>query len=216
MGYTTPATSTAGATLTASWLNTYVRDNTAVAQVCTSSTRPTGNALYEGVRIYETDTDRILIYTGSAWVRVGHTLAAGRTGAALRRANTQSIAAGGSPKNISWDTSDFQSDSFVTVNATTGTTLTIPSGVGGLYSISWQISMASGTTFSRLFGQVTVGSVNYRVVLGGSTTETIISGSVTLPLAAADTFTVDVFQNNAGATAVNLNSAYLWAYRIAA
>jgi hypothetical protein len=33
--------------------------------VCTSTTRPT--APYEGQTIYETDTDKVLIYNGSAW-----------------------------------------------------------------------------------------------------------------------------------------------------
>ena len=34
--------------------------------VCTSSTRPT--APYEGQQIYETDTDKTLVWTGSAWL----------------------------------------------------------------------------------------------------------------------------------------------------
>ncbi len=35
--------------------------------ICTSSTRPS-TGLFEGLRIYETDTDRTLVYSGSAWV----------------------------------------------------------------------------------------------------------------------------------------------------
>jgi hypothetical protein len=34
--------------------------------VCTSTTRP--SAPYEGQMIYETDTDRILVYNGSSWI----------------------------------------------------------------------------------------------------------------------------------------------------
>ena len=34
--------------------------------VCTSTTRPT--APYEGQLIYETDTDRVLVWNNSAWV----------------------------------------------------------------------------------------------------------------------------------------------------
>ena len=37
--------------------------------VCTSSTRPA--TPYEGQMIYETDTDKVLIYNGSAWVMPG-------------------------------------------------------------------------------------------------------------------------------------------------
>jgi hypothetical protein len=36
--------------------------------VCTSSTRP--SAPYEGMMIYETDTNRVLVYEGAAWVMI--------------------------------------------------------------------------------------------------------------------------------------------------
>lgn len=35
--------------------------------VCTSTTRPTGGALFTGLAIYETDTKRFYIYDGAAW-----------------------------------------------------------------------------------------------------------------------------------------------------
>lgn len=38
--------------------------------VCTSATRPTVG-LYEGLQAYETDTDRAIVYNGSAWVGQG-------------------------------------------------------------------------------------------------------------------------------------------------
>lgn len=66
-------TQTAGTSeLLASDWNTYVRDNFDSIKfghvVCTSSTRPTGIA--EGTMIYETDTDKVLVYSGSAWVEI--------------------------------------------------------------------------------------------------------------------------------------------------
>jgi hypothetical protein len=39
--------------------------------VCTSTTRPT--APYEGQMIYETDTNRVLVYEGAAWVMIADT-----------------------------------------------------------------------------------------------------------------------------------------------
>lgn len=39
--------------------------------VCTSSTRPTGGSLFEGLGIYETDTDRFYMYNGSTWIYRG-------------------------------------------------------------------------------------------------------------------------------------------------
>jgi len=65
------------ATSTPSWVEVNDLDNAGgIADamrfghvVCTSSTRPTTN-LSEGFMIYETDTDKALIYNGSAWVEI--------------------------------------------------------------------------------------------------------------------------------------------------
>jgi hypothetical protein len=42
------------------------------AQVVTSSTRPSGGALYSGCIIYETDTHLLNVYDGSSWIEVGN------------------------------------------------------------------------------------------------------------------------------------------------
>jgi hypothetical protein len=39
--------------------------------ICTSSTRPSGGALFAGLEIYETDTKKNYVYDGSAWQYVG-------------------------------------------------------------------------------------------------------------------------------------------------
>lgn len=54
-------------TLTASDVNGYLMRQ-AVIQ-CTSATRP--SSPHEGMTIYETDTDRHMVYSGSAWVPAG-------------------------------------------------------------------------------------------------------------------------------------------------
>lgn len=60
MGFKTFA---AGDVLTASDVNTYLMKQTVI--VCTSSTRPTP---VQGMTIYETDTNWVQVYNGSAWV----------------------------------------------------------------------------------------------------------------------------------------------------
>jgi hypothetical protein len=55
---------TAGDVLTAADINAQS------PTLCTSSTRPTGGNLYEGVLITETDTNRILYYDGTGWIIV--------------------------------------------------------------------------------------------------------------------------------------------------
>jgi microcystin-dependent protein len=66
-------TQTAGTSeLLASDWNTYVRDNFDAIKfghiVCTDSTRPTGIA--EGTMIYETNTNKVLVYSGNAWIEI--------------------------------------------------------------------------------------------------------------------------------------------------
>ena len=55
-----------GSVLTSANYDTYIRQQVVVQ--CTSGTRPTG---VEGRIIAETDTDRVLIYDGSSWIRIG-------------------------------------------------------------------------------------------------------------------------------------------------
>lgn len=145
MPYTTPATSTAGSTLTAAWLNTYVRDNTAVAQVCTSSTRPTGNALYEGVRIYETDTDRILYYNGSAWVIIGGTVVP-----TCRVYNSANIShtTSGTAQALTFNSERYDVSSMHSTSSNTGR-ITIPTNWAGKYSVGASVGFASNATGYR-------------------------------------------------------------------
>lgn len=69
MAYVAPSTVTAGQTYTAAAHNIIVNDiidlNTRYA-IVTSSTRP--GSPTEGMAIYETDTQKVLVYSGSAWI----------------------------------------------------------------------------------------------------------------------------------------------------
>ena len=54
----------AGEVLTAANVNDYLMEQAVIA--CTSATRP--GSPNEGMVVYETDTDRISVYTGAAWI----------------------------------------------------------------------------------------------------------------------------------------------------
>ena len=71
-------TVTNGNTITATWGNA-MRDS--VVLTCTSSTRPASP--HEGMTAFETDTDRAIVYTGSAWIVLGWIGSAGRIACAL-------------------------------------------------------------------------------------------------------------------------------------
>ena len=64
-------TFTAGSVLTATEVNDYLMKQAVI--VCTSATRPSSPV--EGMTIYETDTDQMQVYNGSAWVVIAGTAA---------------------------------------------------------------------------------------------------------------------------------------------
>lgn len=66
--------------------------------VCTSTTRPT--TPFEGQMIYETDTDKLLIYNGSAWNPPWNT-AWGFIGSATKSSNQGSITTGSDVTGLS-------------------------------------------------------------------------------------------------------------------
>jgi hypothetical protein len=173
---------------------------------CTSGAR--GTALRTGQIKYETDTLRWIVWDGSAWQRFQWTNAASRTGAAVRRVANQTFT-NGTAANISWDTSDFQSESYVTVNATTGTTLTIPSGQSGVYSLSIN-TVFTGSSFTRVALLPTIAGTVHGA--NGGSTEPYLSFGWVGPLSAGNTITIQAIQTS-GASQTLTGS--LWLYRLA-
>jgi len=132
------------------WLNVNYSDQ--VVSSVLSTGKPTGT---EGQMIAVTNQDRLEVYSGSAWVRVGNWSSAGRTGTVLRRAATQSISTGTDTK-ISFDTEDTDTDGFIAVTATN---VVIPSGLDGIYLITGTVAWASSPGANS----------NVRIELGGTT-----------------------------------------------
>lgn len=163
--------------------------------IATSSTLP--SPPHEGQVIYETNTDRLMLYDGTSWVRLAPGTAAGRTGVRLRRAANQSISSG-SPTAISWDTEEFDSDGFIAV---TSTTATVPTGLSGVYAIT--VSLASGTAITdvRAFIDLNAGGLVYRQAIGSKGED---SGSVcaVVDLLDADSISAAFFQNTGGSVNV--------------
>src|SRR5512143_2920931 len=96
---------------------------------CTSATRPTG---VEGMCIYETDTDRHWVYSGSAWVFMGWYSTAGRPGVILTDAAQTLVSA--TPTDITWGTEVSDVDGWTSGGSAT---LTVPTGWDGQYVISY-------------------------------------------------------------------------------
>jgi len=135
-----------------------------------------------------------------------------RTGCRVRRVANQSISNITSTP-ISFDQEDQDTDGFITV---TGSTVTIPAGLDGIYAILFR---ASGSfTNVRNFAEIGVTSsltgvpADFRVPWNEPTDENrlgVFLGG--LPLAAGDSFVCNIFQSSGGALNV---TAWMSCYRV--
>lgn len=128
----------------------------------------------------------------------------GLTEVKLRRVANQSIA-NGATTAISWDTEDADTAGFITA---TSDTLTVPSGLTGLYVIGGSMTSSAGSgeqTVRLLVNGITIESQAF-----SSTTNDVRFGD-TVYLVAADTVQVSV--NNASTSSKNYTGR-LWMTRI--
>lgn len=167
----------------------------------------TGGVPYEGQSVAVVDKDRFETYSGSAWERGPHWGVTGRTGFAIQRTATQSVNDGSTFTNISWDTEDFDSDSYF---AATSATVTIPSGLDGLYIVTFTVNTGYPTNGSAALQRIIAGGITHSKGYASYNAGGTMSIGP-LPLAAADTITCGVAQTVGGAANF---TARLWGYRI--
>ena len=132
-------------------------------------------------------------------------------GCRLRRAANQAITTG-TLTSISWDTEDDDPNGFI---AATSTTVTIPTGLGGLYAITCNPVSGAALTGRSLIRLVPTSAIagmpgTLRVVIPTTEVEAVLT--LAIPLLAGDSFIVQVFHSNG----VNVNfTAWLSCYRVA-
>lgn len=210
MPYTTL---TSGTTITASWANASVRDQTVTPFATTSARDSAISAPVDGMICYITGEDRFYSYDGSTWVRTAWNGSTGRTQVLLRRAANQSVS-DATVTAISWDTEDSDTDGFITA---TSSTLTVPSGLGGLYSVTVCLTGAANPGAAGFAAINPSSATGLRFSLGGGNAVGAWQASVGAtwvgPLAAAETLTVTVYQDSGGASNY---TGYLRVYRIGA
>lgn len=148
--------------------------------VCTSTTRPT--TPYEGQMIYETDTDLVLVYNGSAWVTI-------------------------TPKSATVNTSQDRSSTAYGDLATVGPEVTLQTGTKALvtisaaaqssfnnymyisFAVSGASTIAATDDFSSWFREYSAGGGT-----GGSISRTVLITTLT---AGSNTFTMK-YRGSAG------------------
>lgn len=197
-------TFTSGQILTATNMNQVARQ---AIIVCTSGTHPSSPDV--GMYVHETDTDRLLVWNGSTWTRVGVGSGTGRTGCILTRTST--IIANASDTTLNFDGHSPDPENFYPGS---GGTITVPTGCGGLYNITVQ------TNWSASVGSL--GGSKVKLTRSGTTIceDAIPPGAsahtatfVSIPFNAAQTATI-VVQQTSGAS-LNVTST-VWFYRASA
>jgi len=106
----------------------------------------------EPFTVIDKDTDRVFVYSGSAYAKIGHYSTVGRAGFHLRRNVSQAVA-DATDVRISWDIADLNSGpaaaaagTFLTPHATTATVLTWPTGSDGEYAIGGVLNLLGSLT----------------------------------------------------------------------
>lgn len=135
-----------------------------------------------GDTVYETVNKRIWSHDGIAW-----SLVFGRCGTRLRRVANQSINSA-APTAVSWDTEDEDTDGFIT---TPGTTVTIPSGLGGGFVID-ATGVFATPPGTRGYIEIVAAGRTFRAPINQN--EDTFSVEAIRALAPGDTITVNVYQ----------------------
>lgn len=136
----------------------------------------------------------------------------GDVGCRLRRVANQSVN-NITVASISWDTEDQDTDGFITV---TSATVTIPTGLGGLYGITFRTlagALLAGRNFAQIVPTSGITGMPAQIRAPYSGGEDSASCTVVIPLLAADSFVCQVFHSQGAAQNF---TAWLSCYRIAA
>jgi hypothetical protein len=187
----------AGAVLLESDLDSYLMRQT-VMVFASASARDSAlsGVLVEGMHAYLSDKNWLTYYDGSAWV-----IRTGRIGVSLTAATASINSA--SLTSITFTTENLDTDGFISVSSST---ITIPTGLGGIYAISARCGLTSACS----------GAVE--IVAGGKTFDFSFASPVLSPgaaigaidLAAAQTVGLAIYQALGSAQNV---SADLWMFR---
>lgn len=115
---------------------------------CTSSTRPTG--VPEGFMIRESDTGKVLIYSGSAWVELGGGGGGGGGGAPAVvgrwRASSSQTLTSGTDAVLAFGTTELTSSEVTRATSGTGHKFQLE---GGVYCVTAMCRFAAGSNGSR-------------------------------------------------------------------
>ena len=170
---------------------------------CTSTTRPTGAALYTGLVIYETDTTRQWMYVGATWVLLYWYTAAGRPGVILT--DTAQSVTNATVSDLTWSTEVSDVDAWT---SGASATLTVPAGWAGRYAVTfsgvWSSSPGTSNGVQCLINGSAVQAYNAQALW------TPITLSFVQSFAAGDTIKFQVYQSSGAAINIVSRLEVVW------
>lgn len=171
--------------------------------ICTSSTRPTGASLYDGLLIYETDTDFVYRYDGSAWK--------GTTVGKVPWCHVYRNAALNHATSNTSITVDFDTEVSDAYNIYASGLFTIPTGWNGAWILSSGLNFAVNATGRRAVQYTVNAGTAYNVAYAPSASGTVAvntDGTIVVPdLVGGDVIRVQGFQDSGGSLAYGVGSA---------
>jgi hypothetical protein len=193
-------TVTSGSTIASSWGNS-VRDH-----VVPRTT--TDDVSAEGQLAANTSTDRIVVHDGTAARRLIHYSSSGRTGAV---GISTSVTLGAGTTGQIYFTMSSDPDGYYTGWDGAYYQFTVPSGLGGIYSIT--VHAFSAVTLTS--GGMTVTVRTHPLLFPGFATPSSATNhgctSITRPLDAGDQFSVSVTNHHSATSNFDIR---IWAYRL--
>lgn len=203
MPYTTLV---AGTTITASWANANVRDQTIPVFASAASRDSAVTSPIEGMHAYTSDTNTLWFYTGSAWLFLKgppprFRLTGGATG--------QTGVATATNTTATWANGTEVTDTEAAIAIGTGV-FTCPAALAGRWEFQYSAYFVQAATGIRsIWVEHSASSRRYaqasQASQGGSGPE-IFTGSADIVLAGAETVKVVMFQNSGGNLSVNTSA----------
>lgn len=161
---------------------------------CTSGARPSSPSV--GALIFETDTSRVRVWTGSLWQLLSGAQAVSATGTGIVGTTSPSTI------TLTYGTENYDTDGFFTAG---GSAFTIPEA--GTYSVTVRLTRTAGNTFTTGFGSyatLIAPSGNYYLP-SASHIPDYIGETYVIPFAAGNTFTVQFTNGSAGTITFDAN-----------
>lgn len=201
---------TTGDVLTAASANGYLASQVVMVFASAAARTSAIASPQEGMISYLKDTNSTEYYSGSAWVAIGGGGAATFVGCAVKKITTAQTLSNATFTAITFNSEDFDTDAFHD-NATNNSRITIPTGKGGYYLLTGQISYkdsATGIRGVRIYKNGTYLASPSLMAGASASSYTVVNFSQIVSSVATDYFEIYGYQTSGGNLDVQPDAGY--------